>query len=43
MSNHEIQEKDEGIEIARQMAEEEDARAPEKPFIKCHLKIPFKV
>jgi len=29
--------------IFMQMAEEEDARTPEKPFIKCHLKIPFKV
>jgi len=25
------------------MAEEKDARAPEKPCVKCHLKLPFKV
>jgi len=26
-----------------QMAEEKDARSPEKPCVKCHLKLPFKV
>jgi len=26
-----------------QMAEEKDARTPEKPCGKCHLKLPFKV
>jgi len=26
-----------------QMAEEKDARTPEKPCVKCHLKLPFEV